>query len=1661
RQAGETYRQQLADLEQELQTVEESLIDGRTLQQSIAEIQRNIEFTKLQLGNQTLLLQSLVDNDDPLAAAERYYLNQATAHQQKVWYWNGREYAYNTAEADAARANLQQASFITDQRNRLWQQRQQTEARINELNQKISEQKSELIQKQSELEKIGQTVQQLEGQEAVLKSAIASVTKQLEPFQIQENQQTQIIQSATTKAQNLAVELSQTTQLHSTALRQLIGFGILASESDVDFFATQVEPQVNTHLEQLRNVGNELTTQANNLNQLIANWQQELANTTDDVSKQALNNLIAQSQIQLQDLESLKAANQTSVDELEQLLNQATEALTPLRQKQELEIRQKLESNDIKLEALQSQLNSEQAADAAIKSGTVLDYVQLTSQINQDLRLGVTNWTEQFLAGNQQTKELAEQQQNLSQSVDDLITYIQDNFADPNGEYQRTEANLQDAIATLGVLEVKADQLDTAVTSTEDAIAKIKLRIQQDADLWEEIAPIAIRYGVESEQLKEYLQMPGDAKTRRAAFLAKYPENGSAINLLTGATLEGNNSNQQISNLLNATQADVILNADSVEGRNPLQALYDKAKAELASHEAQGYADLAQAAWYEQQAAYHWSVSHKSGLYWYEQVWVSGKRRRRGHWETVTHYDHDWYLWNTYQNYKVPELRQQGTYHLAEAEKWRKVVELLEPLKDQWIDANDAANQAELPVKEARNFFAELEAARDEIPQAKTQQELLETLLPTLQQQLEEAQKEADAQNAKVSAEWEEYDTDSEEYRAAVADVLKERGELNQKAIETQQQLAEAEKWVERQSVALSDELASTKVLTTNLEQQRLVIENQILDLVQKGVIADALDDLNTNLVQVDKSLQMLSNKAAVLTAQQTALTQKRTMLTAQNEVILAEQRLLDAYINDPDDDYSNLQQQLDDARAALAEAQRLAEQAEAASKALTEPLQQLKTDLLVQNDEHLKAAKEHQTVLKALVEATQSNANYTLQAAQKQQQVNDLEFQILQRLQQATDAGYKEAKHLLDVAKYNDMATAAEIYYRDYNDLASDKGGGCAGGLARPEDRILADRYYQEMLNNRELQRRAQAQANAFRVAKETAESQMKTLQEQQETATKLLNELNAKVAETQEEREQKEQELAVAQARLDGITRIREQTEQTFIQLVTLEKLNLAQAQLEQEIAQNWQIDIDAAVQARMERDALELERQRQETTAKIEQLKQLQAEDDLRQSLNNVRGQLGLATLDPTDDPMQLQIQLAGLLSSLKDLETQQPDLPADVKALLAEARGDINLALQGKEAANIQENLLNVMDGLIGQIQEYKAQIQGIEWDEQLDGKLLENAQKDLQGASQELLKELERSGQLQGEMQIIEPQYLEALQKVAYAEQAVAISEDLAEQGKKILDEIIQKRIQERKARKKAFWNKILGIISGVIGILGTILSFTPLAPLGIALTAASAGINAIQSIINGDWLGGIFSIVMAGVNALTAGMGNVLSQGAKLAIQGLQSVAAGAFSGVRSMMSGDNIMGFLQILGGVAGGVTSGLSNFINQCSPMIQQMMLQVFHSLQNVPTMIYSGIESIKNGDWFSAIGNIFNSVITLGTNFAGVFNSTAVKAFEYLGKIGNTGLAIGGAIKEGSIEGWLSGINSIIGMWGADVVNLIDRLNGEPIDPIWIEETTSCGG
>ena len=1733
----------------ELEELQQDRETAATLEESIAAARETLAFTQLQQGNRELQLQSLLDRDLPLENLEAHYLAQAETHAEKIWQWQEGSYVYNEAEAAAYRTNLELASFQADLRNQLWQQRRDTEEAIARLSEEVATQEAEIADREVELGAID--LSRIDAEIARLQAEIQGLDERLQPLETQEADRLQAFQTAVARTQALTPQLTTATTEQAQALEQLIGFGLLASTSDADFFGTQVEPPVRAAIAQFWERLETIAGQIQQTQAQIAAGEAQLADTPDEANQQALQELITQAQTQLADLETLQTQTQTAADDLETRLVDAIAALTPLRQEQELEIRQQLEAHQTGLAALQSQLASETAAEAAITQETVLAYAQLADGARQDL-LDTTTATAQHLAENAHTTlDLGQSGQQLSQATDTLLDDITEILAQPRGQVDRATSDLRDGIASLGVLAGRADALDATLAETEAAIDRIQFQLTQDAALWETIAPIATRYGLESEALQTYeaeLQEIQDTKAatiaqnaqplrdraelldaealvaynlsykqgptrswnerrwvrgrkggghwttvRRSApdpeyiryetltqeaadlrqqaealeleaekvaqnatkalpatFLAAHPDNGGTIELLQAQTLNGRHPDDLAAELLAATDPQILLDTEAIEGRNPLQGLFEKAQAAQAELEAQGHATLAQADWYEEQAAQHWELSRKAGPTWRERRRVKGKSGK-SRTETITHVDHHWVLWNNYTQL-VPQLRAEGGTQLAQADKWRKAKERFEPLANQWADANDGANRAAIPILEARNIVEQLQADRESLPQQELQLASLQELLPTVEAQLAIAQAEADAANAEVRARWQEYETESETYTETIADILQRRGNLDGQALEMQQQLAESEKWVERESIALAAELDGTLALQTQLENQRGVLEDTAL--AQKA--------------QLDRALEFVTHKAALLTQQQTALTQKRTLLTAQNEVILAERQLVDAYIQDPDADTDNLQQQLQGARDALAEAQRLAEQAEAASIALTQPLQELNVELLAQNDAHLAAAREQEEILGDLVEAVQLEANYTAEVVRQQQILNDLELPILQRLQEATAAGYEEAKHLLDVAEYNDFATAAAIYYRDYRDLAGDRGG-CAGGAGRAQDRVLADRYYREMLKYRELQRRAQTQADAFGEAKAAAEEQLETLQAQQTEAAQLLAEANEKLGATQTEREANEQALALAQARLDGITRIREQTERTLLQLVALEELNLAQAQLERDIAQQRQAEIEEAVKARQERDRLELERQRQTTTAQIEQLRQQQAELELQDSLYRARGSLGFATPKAVQDAGAIATQLAGLQATLEGLPTENPELPPKVLGLLATAQGDIDEALQGKEAETIQENLLAAMAGLIGQVEQYQTEIDRLELAEQWDNQLLATAGEDLRRASGELLRELERSETFLGERNVIEPLYLEVLNKVVRAEQALDVSEDLAAQSKSILDKIIGQRVEQRKARKKSFWSKILGVVSGVISILGTLLSFTPLAPLGIALNAASAGINAIQSVMNGDWLGGLFSAVMAGVNAFTGGAGNALgitlTQGQQLALQGLTNLASSAFSGVRSIQSGDSILGFLQILGGVAGSVASGLSGAIGSATTALKTTAIKILEGLQTIPLQIYGSIKAIEKGDWLGAVSNIFKTVMSLGKSLSSGLNQTAQNILKYIDKGGSTALAIGKAIKEGGIESWLSGIDNVLNLWGDDIKGWVDKISGDPIDPLLFGNTdelvSSCQG
>ncbi|WP_124975798.1 hypothetical protein, partial [Aphanothece sacrum] len=791
--------------------------------------------------------------------------------------------------------------------------------------------------------------------------------------------------------------------------------------------------------------------------------------------------------------------------------------------------------------------------------------------------------------------------------------------------------------------------------------------------------------------------------------------------------------------------------------------------------------------------------------------------------------------------------------------------------------------------------------------------------------------------------------------------------------------------------------------------------------------------ELLTKIAQIEQSLNLLTHKEIILTAQKAALTQKLTLLEAQKTVIETEHKLILATIASPDNDYSNLENQLLDAQKTLAEVQKLAEQAEATSIALTTSMEDLQAFLKVQNDQYLGEIQSKQKTLQNLITATQLKENYTLKATEKQLELNTLETQLITRLEEAKNAGSQEAAKLLEVAAYNNFATAAEIYYKDYRDLMTDKGGGCAGGIAKPDDAIKADYYYTEMVKYKALQDQAQQQVNQFALVKDAAEDQIDLIKQQQAIAQTEFNQIQSSLNNTQGNIDDLQQKLNIAEIRIDALQYLRNWTEQTLVQLLQVEQLNLGQAQLEQQFAKQRQLGIDESITAKFEKQRADINRDRAIATAKLEQLNQLQAEDALQQALNDLRKDLGLQPIEDIINKAEYQGQLAGILSDLNSLQAK-PNLPDNIKTILAQTSADIYDALQGKEAATIQDNLLNSANSLIAEANKLQAELTKLDAEESKLIGILNQSQTDLQGAAKALYDGIQKGEVLGETKEQVNQQYLEVLYKIGYAQGAVDLSSELAKQSKDILTQIIEGRIKEREARKKAAFNEIFGTIITVLAVAGALFTggatlglysaTSTLATLGTNLTLASGALSAVQSAYNGDWAGAIFSLAMTAVSYQISNINSEIAQANKAvevakntkdisdivktaqiaeatqkldllrqtleptlkSLQTFQAAAQGAYNTYKAIDSGNGTLAFLSAIQGVANvvaidGVNIGETldksvNFSNFEKALI---------TAGQVSVATYQAIEGIKTGNLLSSFESITQVAGTIGTNFA----------------------------------------------------------------------------
>ncbi len=1036
----------------------------------------------------------------------------------------------------------------------------------------------------------------------------------------------------------------------------------------------------------------------------------------------------------------------------------------------------------------------------------------------------------------------------------------------------------------------------------------------------------------------------------------------------------------------------------------------------ISQKQANATAALSQADWYEDQAQIHWDLSRKAGPTWNEYRTSKGSCGRTET-ITVTHVDHHWIIWDTYQK-QATNLRQYAANLDEEIIENTHQQVLNDQLITQWMDANEAADEAELTLDQFIEQLEILQAQRELLPQQVAQLETFSNLLPALQEQLAIAQLAAKEAKVATATELAEYKTSSHEYQTAFNDVLSKKASLETETQNLLQQIANTRAWILQQSLYLDTELSDTIKLKQQLQTQ--------IDAI---AIQTSTAETETEIAQLQQSVDLLINKQIILTSQQAALTQQNTLLEAQTTVIETEYQLLLATIESPDNDYSNLEGQLLEAQNALEEIQTLAQQAEASSIALTTSIEDLQGFLQLQNDQYLASIQTQQQILQELVDATELQENYTLLATEKQLELNSLESQLQTRLIEATEAGSTEAAYLLEVASANNFATAAEIYYEDYRDLMTDTGGGCAGGIARPEDGVKADYYYNEMLRYQALQEQAQQQADHFAQVKEAAQDQIDLIQQQTEIAQVEFQDLQASLNTTQENIEDLEQQLNIAELRIDALEYLRNWTEQTSIQLLQVEQLNLAQATLEQEFAQQRQLGIDETITAQFEKQQAGIERDRAIAVAKLEQLNQLQAEDVLQQALNDLRSDLGLQPIEDIIQEAEYFGQLAGILSDLENLQAET-ELPENIRTILAETTADIEDALQGREAATIEENLLNSANALITEANLLQTEIATLDEEEVRLSAILEQSETDLQGATKALYDEIINNQELGAETDDINQDYLEVLYQIGYAEGAVDLSSTLAQQSKDILDEIIEGRIIEREARKKAFINELFGTITLVLSVAaaaitaGASLAATAFVQptISVTLSSISAGLSAVQSAYNGDWSGAIFNAGIAGLGFAHVG-GFDLPSGTQIPgvedFLDVQRVAEGAYSAYQAAESGDNI---------------SALLNIFSAALPITG---LEQYNYLSQAALSIHGGVQLAEEGEWLAATSNFLNAAFSLGSELngqEGSFNidlglSPQILNIISLIEVGTNIInGIKGITEDGSLEGLLNGIKTV---------------------------------
>ncbi|MGK7943000.1 MAG: hypothetical protein AB4058_00845 [Microcystaceae cyanobacterium] len=131
-----------------------------------------------------------------------------------------------------------------------------------------------------------------------------------------------------------------------------------------------------------------------------------------------------------------------------------------------------------RLVSLESQDTTEQVIEVAIGRDSIEGYVVLEGQIATEIQVLNDIWLGNLEESNQFTVDVFNLSQERNEAVDNLVTYIEENLAESEGEYVLDKIGYEEALALQEAQVKYRDGLALAVDSLTEAVEVFELRVE-------------------------------------------------------------------------------------------------------------------------------------------------------------------------------------------------------------------------------------------------------------------------------------------------------------------------------------------------------------------------------------------------------------------------------------------------------------------------------------------------------------------------------------------------------------------------------------------------------------------------------------------------------------------------------------------------------------------------------------------------------------------------------------------------------------------------------------------------------------------------------------------------------------------------------------------------------------------------------------------------------------------------------------------------------------------------------------------------------------------------------------------------------------------------------------------------------------------------------